>query len=56
MRQQIGFLLQLMVLTLLPMVIVWQLFFGFRLIIMPAAVLSATAVFWVGYLLRQPSK
>ena len=32
MRQQIGFLMQLVVLTLLPFVIIWQLNFGMPLI------------------------
>ena len=54
MRQQIGFFLQLLVLMFLPLVIGWQLFFGFKLIVMPASVLVATAVFSVGQLLRRP--
>jgi hypothetical protein len=53
-RQQIGFVLQLLVLMVLPLVIGWQLFFGFRLIIMPASVLVAIAVSSVGQVLRRP--
>jgi hypothetical protein len=53
-RQQVGFVLQLMVLMLLPLVIGWQLFFGFQLIYMPACVVLAIAVFSVGQVLRKP--
>jgi hypothetical protein len=38
----------------LPLIIGWQLFFGFPLIAMPACVLLAIAVFSVGHLLRKP--
>jgi hypothetical protein len=53
-RQQIGFVLQLMVLMLLPLVIGWELSFGFPPIAMPASVLIAVGVFSVGQKLRQP--
>jgi len=53
-RQQIGFVLQLMVLMFLPLVIGWQLFFGLPLIAMPASVVAAVGVFSVGQLLRKP--
>jgi hypothetical protein len=53
-RQQIGFVLQLMVLMFLPLVIGWQLFFGLPLIAMPASVLVAVGIFSVGQKLRQP--
>jgi len=52
-RQQVGFVLQLLVLMFLPLVIGWQLFFGFPLIAMPACVLLAIAVFSAGHLLRR---
>jgi hypothetical protein len=52
-RQQVGFVLQLLVLMFLPLVIGWQLFFGFPLIAMPASVLVAIAVFSVGQVLRK---
>jgi hypothetical protein len=52
-RQQVGFVLQLLVLVFLPLVIGWQLFFGFPLIAMPACVLAAIAVFSVGQVLRK---
>jgi hypothetical protein len=53
-RQQIGFVLQLLVLMFLPLVIGWQLFFGFNLTIMPASLVVAIAVFSVGQFLRKP--
>lgn len=53
MRQQIGFYLQFAVLVFLPMLILWQLEFGFRLILMPALTLAGIAVFWIGYKLRE---
>jgi len=53
-RQQVGFVMQLMVLMFLPLVIGWQLFFGFPLIAMPACVVLAIAVFSVGQVLRKP--
>lgn len=54
MRQQIGTLLQAVVLMLLPLVIGWQLFFGMPLIWMPALTLLAIVVFTAGHLLRRP--
>jgi hypothetical protein len=53
MRQHIGVLLQFAVLVFLPMLILWQLEFGFRLILMPALTLVGIAVFWIGYKLRE---
>ncbi len=53
MRQRVGFLLQLAVLSLLPMLIYWQLMFGFRLLWMPSLTLLGIVVFWVGYRLRE---
>ncbi|HEV3301405.1 MAG TPA: hypothetical protein VG055_17265 [Planctomycetaceae bacterium] len=53
MRQQIGFLLQLAVLTLLPMLILWQLNFGIPLIVMPAVVVVGIVLFYIGYRLRE---
>jgi len=44
--------LQLLVLMLLPMTIGWQLFWGFKLIYMPACVVIAIAFFSVGQVLR----
>jgi hypothetical protein len=53
MRQRIGFVLQILVLMFLPLVIGWQLFFGFPLLAMPAATIAAIAVFSLGHALRQ---
>ena len=54
MRQQLGFILQLLVLMFLPLVIGWQLFFGFNLTIMPASLIVAITFFSIGHLLRRP--
>ena len=54
MRQQSGFVLQLVVLMFLPLVIGWQLFFGFNLTIMPISLVVAIAVFSVGQVLSRP--
>jgi len=48
MRQQIGYFLQLAALGFVPLLIVWQLEFSFRLILMPALLLSGFVVFWIG--------
>ena len=53
MRQRLGFVLQLIVLMFLPLVIGWQLFFGFPLLAMPIATLAAVAVFSLGQWLRR---
>lgn len=53
MRRHIGFLMQLAVLALLPMLILWQLKFGFRLILMPSLTLLGIIVFMIGQKLRE---
>ena len=53
MRHHIGVFLQFVVLVFLPMLIIWQLEFGFRLILMPALTLVGIVVFWIGYKLRE---
>lgn len=53
MRRNAGFLMQLAVLATLPMLIVWQLTFGFRLIFMPALILVCIAIFSAGQWLRE---
>jgi hypothetical protein len=52
-RNALGFMLQMAVLMFLPLVIGWQLFFGFPLLAMPAATLVAIVVFSLGHSLRQ---
>lgn len=54
MRQHLGFLMQLAALVFLPMLIFWQLEFGFRLIWMPGLLLVGMLVFFVGTRLREP--
>jgi uncharacterized membrane protein len=49
MRQQIGYLLQLAALTMLPMLILWQLDFGIPLIVMPMLTVVGIIMFYVGY-------
>lgn len=53
MRQQVGFLMQIAALVFLPLLILWQLQFGFRLIWMPALLLVGAAVFFIGTRLRE---
>ncbi len=53
MRQSFGMLLQLVVLSVLPLVILYQLQFGFRLLVMPICTVVGIAVFWVGTRLRE---
>ncbi len=52
MRHSFGILLQIAVLAGLPMLIVYQLFFGFKLVVMPACTLIGIVVFWIGTQLR----
>lgn len=51
-RNAVGFLLQFAALTFLPLLIFWQLDFGFRLLWMPSLTLLAVLVFWLGHSLR----
>ncbi|MFP6767032.1 MAG: hypothetical protein VB859_02605 [Planctomycetaceae bacterium] len=53
MRHQIGFLLQLAVLALLPLVIVWQLNFGMELGWMAGLTLLGVFLFTAGTKLRE---
>ena len=53
MRLHVGFLLQFAVLVFLPLLIVWQLNFGFDLIYMPIFLLAGIVVFSVGTRLRE---
>lgn len=56
MRNSIGFFLQFVALTFLPLLIIWQLNFGFRLLWMPSLTVVAIIVFWIGHSLREPTK
>ena len=53
MRQQIGVLMQLAVLSLLPAVVIYQLHFGIQLIVMPVCLLAGIIVFSIGTRLRE---
>jgi len=54
MKQQLGFLMQLFVLAMLPVLIVFQLQFGFRLIVMPVSLVAGIVLFSIGARLREP--
>ena len=53
MRHQIGLGLQFLALVFLPMLILWQMEFGFKLIYMPALLLVGVVVFIIGTRLRE---
>jgi len=54
MKQQIGFLLQFAVLVFLPMLIFYDLDFGFqRLVVMPALTALSVGMFYLGHRLRE---
>lgn len=53
MKEQFGFLLQFAVLVFLPLLILWQLEYGFRLLVMPALTVVGIVVFWIGTRLRE---
>jgi hypothetical protein len=52
-KQQIGFVLQFIVLTVTPLISWWQLQFGFKLIWMPGLLIVASVIFWIGTRLRE---
>ena len=51
-RNNLGTLLQLAGLTFLPVLIIWQLNYGFNLLWMPSMTLVGVLVFAVGHSLR----
>lgn len=53
MRHHIGIALQLIALVFLPMLCLWQLTFGFKLIWMPASLIVGFVVFTIGTRLRE---
>jgi hypothetical protein len=53
MRQHIGMGMQFLVLVFLPLLILWQLEFGFPLIWMPGLLLAGIIVFTIGTRLRE---
>jgi hypothetical protein len=56
MRNQIGFLLQFVALVFLPLLIIWQLNFGFPLVWMPMLTVAGLVVFYAGHWLRAKSR
>lgn len=52
-KQYLGMLLQLFTLSILPLIIVFQLFYGFKLIVMPISLLVGITLFSIGTLLRE---
>ena len=53
MKNSIGVALQFLALVFLPLLIIWQLNFGFRLLWMPGLTLVGVLVFWIGHSLRE---
>lgn len=53
MKQTIGIGLQLIVLALLPTLIAFQLYFGFKLIVMPFSLVVGIVIFTIGAKLRE---
>jgi hypothetical protein len=53
MKQTLGLLMQLAALSMLPAIIIFQLFYGFRLIVMPISLLCGICVFSLGTWLRE---
>ena len=51
-RHYVGIVLQFIVLVFLPLMVVWQLNFGFQLIYMPMLLLAGIVVFSIGAKLR----
>ena len=53
MKHTLGMLLQLLALGTLPSIVIFQLFYGFRLIVMPISLICGIVVFGIGTLLRE---
>ena len=53
MRHYAGMLMQFAALVFLPLLIIWQLNFGFPLIYMPGLLLAGVLVFFAGTRLRE---
>ena len=52
-KQYVGMLLQLFTLSILPLIIVFQLFYGFKLIVMPISLVVGITLFSIGTMLRE---
>ena len=53
MLHHIGIFLQGCVLVFLPCLILWQLNFGIKLVLMPACTVGGIFIFWLGTILRE---
>jgi hypothetical protein len=53
MLHHLGIFLQICAMTFLPLIILYQLQFGFKLIVMPVCTVIGFAVFWIGTQLRE---
>lgn len=53
MLHHLGILLQILAMAFLPLIILYQLQFGFRLIVMPTCTLAGIAMFSLGTWLRE---
>ena len=53
MRHHLGITLQIIAMACLPLLIVYQLFWGFRLLVMPICTVIGIVVFWIGTRLRE---
>ena len=54
MRHHLGIALQVLALAWLPLLIVYQLNFGFQLLVMPICTVIGIVVFWIGTRLCPP--
>lgn len=52
-KQQIGTMIQFLVLSITPLISWWQFQFGYRLIWMPGLLTGAVVLFWIGTRLRE---
>ncbi len=52
-KHLLGMFFQLLTLSVLPLMIVFQLFYGFRLIVMPISLLIGITLFSIGTALRE---
>ena len=53
MKYGLGVLLQIISLAMLPSIIIFQLFYGFKLIVMPISLLCGICIFSLGTALRE---
>ncbi len=52
-KQTLGLFMQLAALSVLPAIVIFQLFYGFRLIVMPISLVCGICVFSIGTVLRE---